>query len=204
MKFKLPAALLLAATLLHGASAHAGIDDGIAALQQGNFIDAKLIFEEEAEKGNAIGEFMLGVMNEQGFGVERSAEEAVKWYRRAADQGMGSAAYNLSRFYQNGDGVERNLQEAVRYLTLAAEKGHGRAMHNLGRIFEGDDLGAPDLAEALKWYSASATYLTGADRAVAVDTITTLHEKMTGAQIQDGDARYNAWIAAHPPPDRQN
>lgn len=75
---------------------------------------------------------MLGVMNEQGFGVERSAEEAVKWYRRAADQGMGSAAYNLSRFYQNGDGVERNLQEAVRYLTLAAEKGHGRAMGLIG------------------------------------------------------------------------
>ncbi len=198
------AALLVAATLLTSVAAHAGIDEGIAAMQQGKFSDAKLIFEAEAEKGNAVGEFMLGVMNEQGFGIDKNVEEAIEWYRRAADRGMGSAAYNLSRFYQNGEGVERNMAEAVRYLTLAAEKGHGRAMHNLGRIHESDGLGEPDLAEALKWYSAAATYLTGADRAVAVDTITALHERMTGPQIQDGDARYNAWIADHPPPNGQN
>ena len=193
---------LALASILLAAAAHADIKSGIAAMQQGRFADAKELFTAEADKGDPVGAFMLGVMAEQGFGEPPSPEAAVSWYGRAADQGMASAAYNLSRLYQSGTGVEKDMRRAADYLTAAAEKGHGRAMHNLGRIHEGDALGGPDLAEALKWYSAAATYLTGADRAVAVDTITALHPRMTAAEIQDGDARYNAWIAVHPPPEK--
>lgn len=180
--------------------AAADLDAGIAALQQGNFGNAQEIFIEEAGKGNPIGEFMLGVMAEQGFGQEKNPEKAIEWYTKAADRGMASAAYNLARFYENGTGVEKDVKRAIDHLTAAAVKGHGRAMHNLGRIYESDTAGKPDLAEALKWYSASATFMTGADRAIAVDTITNLHERMTAAEIQEGDSRYNAWIADHPPP----
>ena len=192
--------LSIAVMVAAGSLAHADVGAGIAAMQQGRFSDAKRVFTAEADKGDPVGAFMLGVMAEQGFGQPPTPADAVDWYRRAADKGMASAAYNLSRLYQTGSGVEQDMRLAADYLTAAAEKGHGRAMHNLGRIHEGDALGAPDLAEALKWYSAAATYLTGADRAVAVDTITALHPRMTAEEIQDGDARYKTWIAAHPPP----
>lgn len=168
-------------------------------MQEGRFAQAKQVFTAEAGAGNVIGEFMLGVMAEQGFGQEKDSAEAVSWYRSAADKGMASAAFNLSRFYEAGDGVEKDVAKAHDYLMQAAEAGHGKAMHNLGRLYQGDALGEPDLAEALKWYSAASTHLRNADRAVAVTSIDDLHKHMTAEQIQDGDARYNAWIAEHPP-----
>lgn len=177
----------------------ADMNQGFAALQQGQFDDARAVFTAEAKDGNEIGEFMLGVMAEQGFGQAQDPAEAVSWYKSAAEKGMASAAFNLSRFYENGIGTDKDVGKAHDYLLQAAEGGHGKAMHNLGRLYQGDALGEPDYAESLKWYSAAATHLKNADRAVAVTSIDDLHKLMTADQIQDGDARYQAWIAEHPP-----
>lgn len=193
-----PAAVLTAA-IAFSSPVHADINEGFLALQKGDFVTAKDVFTAEAEAGNAVGEFMLGVMAEQGFGRPADAAEAVSWYTSAADKGMASAAFNLARFYEHGNGVEKDVPRARDYLVQAAEGGHGKAMYNLGRLYQGYALGEPDLAEALKWYSAAVTHLSNADRAVAVTSIDDLHKLMTGEQIQDGDARYNAWIAEHPP-----
>lgn len=193
-----PAVLLTAAIVL-SSPARADIDEGFAALQQGQFDQARGIFTAEAETGNAVGEFMLGVMAEQGFGQDQDPAQAVSWYASAAEKGMASAAFNLSRFYEHGNGVDKDIGKARDYLLQAAEAGHGKAMHSLGRLYQGDALGKPDLAEALKWYSAAVTHLRDADRAVAVTSINDLHQLMTADQVQDGDARYKAWIAEHPP-----
>ncbi len=179
--------------------AKADINAGFAALQQQQFDQARAIFVAEAQAGNPVGEFMLGVMAEQGFGQDKDAAQAISWYTKAAEKGMASAAYNLARFYETGAGVEADIAKARDYLTQAAEGGHGKAMHNLGRLYRGTGLGVPNLAEALKWYSAAATYLTGADRAVAVTSIDDLHKDMSADQVKQGDALYEAWIADHPP-----
>ena len=192
-------ALVLAAAIALSSPAHADIDQGFAALQASDFNQAREVFTAEAEAGNPVGEFMLGVMAEQGFGRDADPAEAISWYKTAAEKGMASAAYNISRFYEHGNGVDKDIEQARTYLQQAAEGGHGKAMHNLGRLYEGDALGEPDLAEALKWYSAAATHLTNADRAVAVTSIDEVHKLMTAEQIQEGDARYEAWIAEHPP-----
>lgn len=198
LRFAVP--LLMIGVLATSAPARADrINDGLAALQLGEFDEAREVFTAEAEAGNLIGEFMLGVMAEQGFGDRRDPEKAATWYKSAADKGMASAAYNLARLYERGYGVEQDFGKAHGYLLQAAEEGHGKAMHGLGRLYQGDDLGTPDLAEALKWYSAAVTHLNNADRAVAVTSIDDLHKLMTADQIQDGDARYEAWIADHPP-----
>ena len=193
------AAALLAATVALPFPTLADINQGFAALQQGQFVQAREAFTAEAEAGNVIGEFMLGVMAEQGFGQPKDPAMAVDWYKSAADKGMASAAFNLSRFYEHGDGTAQDIGKAHDYLLQAAEGGHGKAMHNLGRLYREGTLGDPDLAEALKWYSAAATHLSNADRAVAVTSIDDLHKVMTADQIQEGDARYKAWIAAPPP-----
>ncbi|MDA0238165.1 MAG: hypothetical protein O3B03_06590, partial [Proteobacteria bacterium] len=38
--------------------------------------------------------------------------KAVKWYRRAAEQGNAKAQYNLGLMYDNGQGVPQDYQEA--------------------------------------------------------------------------------------------
>ena len=48
-----------------------------------------------------------------------NSAEAVKWFRRSADQGFGIAQFNLGIAYANGDGVTRNAQAAYGWFLLA-------------------------------------------------------------------------------------
>ena len=46
-------------------------------------------------------------MYDEGRGVPENDTEAVKWYRKAAEQGDASAQYNLGVMYANGWGRSR-------------------------------------------------------------------------------------------------
>jgi TPR repeat protein len=48
-----------------------------------------------------------------GTGVPRDYEEAVKWYRRAAEQGDADAQSNLEYMYNNGYGVPQDDEETI-------------------------------------------------------------------------------------------
>ena len=54
-------------------------------------------------------------MYEEGDGVEKDFEKAVKLYRLAADQGHTMAQGNLGWMYTNGNGVEEDLDEAAKW-----------------------------------------------------------------------------------------
>jgi hypothetical protein len=70
---------------------------------------------QRAEAGDAKAQAELGLTYEYGFGgAQRDLSEALKWYRRAAEQGDGSAEYALARMYFEGRGVEKNYSEAAR------------------------------------------------------------------------------------------
>ena len=49
--------------------------------------------------------------------------EAVKWFRKAAEQGDASAQEGLGDCYRNGLGVPRDLSEAVKWYRKAARQG---------------------------------------------------------------------------------
>src|SRR5208337_1204151 len=68
-----------------------------------------------AEAGDVKAQAELGLTYEYGLaGVQRDLSEALKWYRRAAEQGDGSAAHSLAGMYFEGRGVEKNYSEAAR------------------------------------------------------------------------------------------
>ena len=50
-----------------------------------------------AEQGDANAQYVLGVLYENGLGVEQSNTEAAKWYRKAAEQGDTFAAKRLAK-----------------------------------------------------------------------------------------------------------
>jgi uncharacterized protein len=54
-------------------------------------------------------------MYAQGLGVEQDYAEAVKWYRKAADQGVTAAQSNLGLMYAQGLGVAQDYAEAVKW-----------------------------------------------------------------------------------------
>ncbi len=75
--------------------------------------------------------------------------EAVKWYRKAAEQGNATAQNNLGVCYENGDGVAKDMKEAVKWYQKAAEQGNADAQLNLEPFYRsGAD---EDKAEAFKW-----------------------------------------------------
>ena len=53
--------------------------------------------------------------------------EAVKWFRKAAEQGHAGAQANLGFMYDRGWGVPEDDREAVKWFRKAAEQGHAGA-----------------------------------------------------------------------------
>jgi TPR repeat protein len=58
-----------------------------------------------AKQGKPGAERQLGFMYAHGIGVPHDYQEALKWYRLAANQGNADAQYNLGVMYENGQGV---------------------------------------------------------------------------------------------------
>ncbi len=71
-------------------------------------------------------------MYEKGQGVRKDYVEAVKWYRKATEQGLANAQFNLGVMYDNGQGVRQDGKQAVQWYRKAAEQGYAQAQYNLG------------------------------------------------------------------------
>jgi TPR repeat protein len=97
-------------------------------------------------------------MYANGRGVAKNDAEAVKWFRKAADQGYAVGQYNLGIMYANGRGVERNDAEAVKWYKKAAEQDNLDAMCNLGLMYEQKRAGfnLNSAGEAMAWYQKAA------------------------------------------------
>ena len=63
-------------------------------------------------------------MYQDGLGVEQDDKEAVKWFRKAAEQGLPEAQRCIGWMYQDGLGVEKDDKEAVKWFRKAAEQGY--------------------------------------------------------------------------------
>eukprot|EP01094_Clydonella_sp_ATCC50884_P020899 TRINITY_DN4454_c0_g1_i7.p1 TRINITY_DN4454_c0_g1~~TRINITY_DN4454_c0_g1_i7.p1 ORF type:complete len:130 (+),score=30.08 TRINITY_DN4454_c0_g1_i7:1-390(+) len=64
----------------------------------------------------------LGMCYEQGVGVEKNVEEAVRLYRQAVDMDEPSAMVKLGMCYEQGRFVEKNVEEAMRLYRVGVEK----------------------------------------------------------------------------------
>ena len=59
------------------------------------------------QSGFAGAQYNLGVCYLNGAGVAQDVQEALQWYRKAAEQGHDGAQYDLGLCYFNGTGVAR-------------------------------------------------------------------------------------------------
>lgn len=84
-----------------------------------------------AEKGDSISQAMVGVLYDEGLGLQQDAEKAVKWYRKAAEQGVAMAQYNLAYCYEFGEGVKQDREKAREWYAKAAAQGDEKAQQAL-------------------------------------------------------------------------
>ncbi|MBO7224189.1 MAG: sel1 repeat family protein, partial [Kiritimatiellae bacterium] len=66
-----------------------------------------------------------------GLGVQQDYAEAVKWFRKAAEQGHAGAQYRLGICYGKGLGVPQDHEEAAKWVRKAAEQGDAGAIELL-------------------------------------------------------------------------
>src|SRR5262245_56139273 len=71
------------------------LEAGAEAYNKGFFETALREFRPLAEQGNATAQASLGAMYALGQGVPQDAAEAVRWYRKAAVQGLAEAQFLL-------------------------------------------------------------------------------------------------------------
>ncbi|MGN6463225.1 MAG: hypothetical protein ACTHLY_18755 [Pseudolabrys sp.] len=114
---------------------------------------------DAAARGEPAAAYEVGTRFAEGHqGVARSAEDAARWFERAARRGLAPAQFRLGSLYEKGQGVRRDLKEARRYYGLAADQGHAKAMHNLAVLYaEGVD-GKPDYKTAAQWFEKAAGF----------------------------------------------
>ena len=88
-------------------------------------------------------------MYARGAGVAQSETEAVKWYRKSAEQGNVFGQLNLGLMYRQGRGVSQSDTEAVKWFRLAAEQGNAPASNWAQNNLEamGIDRTKPQIAE---------------------------------------------------------
>src|SRR5436189_79965 len=85
----------------------------------------------------------LGYCYAHGQGVAKDEVEAVKWYRKAAEQNFAYAQTNLGRCYALGQGAAKNYVESYKWTLLAAGQGDKDArqiMTELKRIMSREQI----------------------------------------------------------------
>jgi TPR repeat protein len=101
--------------------------EGLKLLGQGRYPQAGECISGAAEMGDSTAQCQLGYLYENGFFGAPNAGEAVRWYRKSADQCLPQGQFRLGACYQSGKGVEQDRDEAARLFDLAARRGHAEA-----------------------------------------------------------------------------
>jgi len=123
-------------------------EEAIAEFNKGDFVTSLALWRKSAEAGYAPAQVWLGDILDK----SEEDEEAVKWYRKAADQGDASGQYGLGSMYAKGEGVKLDSAQAYGYILKAAEQNYVPAIALLAEAFQNGWLGqTADAAKAAEW-----------------------------------------------------
>jgi TPR repeat protein len=129
--------LFFVIAILAGATpAWADYKAGLTAYNHHDYKTAYNEWHALAEKGDADGQFGLGRLYHNGYGVSQDYGQAKGWYEKAAAQGHGGAMANLGLLYLYGDGVPQSLETARAWFEKAVALKNVRGAYFLGLMHE--------------------------------------------------------------------
>jgi len=172
------------------------IPDSVTSIGKYAFSSRTSIGAFGAEAQNALGEMYLEMyvskmLSGRGGRALLENVEAVKWFRKAAEQGYAVAQFNLGLMYFCAWGVERDLTEAMEWVCIAAEQGFDQAQHLLGFMYyEGEGI-AKDIVMAYMWLNLAAAQ--GHEN--AKENKGNLSKEMTKEQIAEAQKLSREWLA---------
>ena len=123
------AAVLLALPALAVAGPEEDYQEGFAAYRErGDIVGAMPPLRRAADAGHVEAQLLLGFI----LDWSEENEEAVRYYRMAADSGEPRGQMELARMYLSGEGVERDEATALSWIEQARDQGHAPALTQLG------------------------------------------------------------------------
>jgi TPR repeat protein len=138
-------------------------EPGAKRVLSGMVADALALISGERSSTAAIEDTLLenwyrmGQKYKYADGVSESNTEAIKWFRKAAEQGHVKAQFELGCCYIGGRFPNTDdWGEAVFWFRKAAEAGHSTAQGILGQLYETGEYVGKDFAEAAKLYRQAA------------------------------------------------
>jgi TPR repeat protein len=148
--------LIFAGILLGSPLAHAGLEEGKMAANEGKFEQALVEFNYLADKGYAPGIYELAKMYEEGHGVTRNYTKAAELYQTAVKKHHVDSMFALAVLYNEGKGVKLDKQMAISLFEKAANKNMPAAQFNLGVMYANGDGVTQDYKLARHWYEKAA------------------------------------------------
>ena len=92
-------------------------------------------YQKAADQGNAGAQNNLGFCYQEGQGVPKNYNEAVKWYLKATEgYTQGRAERHLGDCYEHGYGVVQDITEAIKWYKKAADDDDSEAREALKRL----------------------------------------------------------------------
>ena len=131
-------------------------------VKEGEVADVNLTLNSTATTNNTTSQVLPNAELEGMYNKGKKAydnkkyKQAIKYFRKAAEQGYASAQYNLGYCYDNGKGVTIDSDEAAKWYRKAAEQGHAEAQHELGHCYGYGRGVEKNYTEAVKWYKKAA------------------------------------------------
>ena len=129
--------------------------------EEGEFEDCNQLislYTASANQGFAPAQAALGhIYEEGGCNGDEDLTQAIRWYKKAANQNDPEGLYRLADCYLYGKGVTKNHPEGVRLLKKAADLNYPSAEYLLGLAYEGGWYGLSiDRDEAMKLFRKAA------------------------------------------------
>lgn len=176
--------VLLAGVLAYGGTCLAGPEEdyqaGLKSYQDGDVVGAMPGLRKAANAGHAKAQVLLAEL------LDRSEfdEEAVAYYRKAADQGDADGMFGYGVMVAAGEGVKKkDPAEGRRWIQKAAEQGHKQAIAVIGQAYLKAELGITEsqraTPEALRWIELAAHH----DYLPAVDALADAYRTGSGLAV---------------------
>ncbi len=139
--------LLILAVLCASAVNADEIQQGIDAFNNDDYATALVAWMPLAEDGDLNAMYNIGLIYDEGLGVETDKVRALRWYLAPAEEGDVAAQFNMATIYDFGKGVPENNEKAFYWYAAAARQADEQAQFNLGIMYangEGVDIDHDD------------------------------------------------------------
>ncbi len=139
---------------------------------------------ESSKSGSLDVWFMIGDAYQSGTGTKRNREQALRWFRKAAEAGHVRSMVRLGNALAHPD-HEETWEESVRWFQKAAGCGYAGGMVSLGFAYRDGHGIAQDYEQAVHWFIKGVA---------AGDTLSMLHAGRVLARHLSSHAEALSWL----------